>query len=316
MSERQDLSNAISNISATHTDKSIFPLTHLGVLKISENDAGKLLQGQITCNVNELSQQRSSIAAICNPKGRVIATFIIVKYESAFLLVVSADLLETVKTRLKMYILRSDAKIEDASDEFCLLGLNGTPSTGQVFYTELLGNIISVNLPARKLLIADSDSAIQFWTQRIDTKGYCQSSADEWKFLDIVSGMPWVTAETSEEFIPQMLNLDKLGGISFNKGCYTGQEIVARTHYLGKTKRELYRAGCKTDSLPTPNSVVTSSDSQGQEAVGKVLQAAFNPNDPQHCLMLVILQTSEMALKDLYLDGVQTQLTLQPLTYD
>jgi tRNA-modifying protein YgfZ len=292
---------------------SIYPLTHLATLSLTGKDAAKLLQGQITCNVNDINEAKSSLAAMCNPKGRAIATFLLVKSADAFLLVLPVELLETVRKRLQMYVLRSDVKITDSSDELCLLGISEPDKPDHAFLTEIQKDIISVNFPGstiRKLLIAKLDVAMHFWSDRVDSQGFRVGRSDEWQYLDIVSGIPWVTMATSEEFIPQMLNLDKLGGISFNKGCYTGQEIVARTHYLGKSKREMFLAECQTSALPEPNSSIVNRDSEEQEVAGKVLLAQL---DGQGCKMLVILQIAEPVYDNLGLqDDTHTQLKLLP----
>lgn len=297
--------------------KRIYSLPHLAVLSVTGKDAAKLLQGQVTCNVNDISEVNSSLAAMCNPKGRAIATFLLTRKADTFLLVLPTELLETVKKRLQMYVLRSDVKITDRSDDLCLLGLYEQEQSVQPNTSEIQQNLISVNLPVstrRRLSIMNVDQAMQFWTEQIDHQGFCKAGTDEWRYLDIVSGMPWLTTATSEEFIPQMLNLDKLGGISFNKGCYTGQEIVARTHYLGKTKREMLLAECQTSLVPEPNSTVINKDSIGQEAIGKVLLAQ---QDEQSCKLLIILQTTESAYDNLRLqDDMQTQIKLIPFFHD
>lgn len=324
LSDRQVLSSDFNDRPAIATDniseKIIFPLTHLGILKVTGKDAAKLLQGQITCNVNDINESSSRIAAMCNPKGRVIATFIMLKKEDCFLLVLPTDLLDVVKSKLKMYVLRSDAKIEDSSDEFCLLGLSEPLSSSKAFATENLNNDIFVNLPGplmRKVLITVVDNAIQYWAQLSDDEGYRQASPSEWRYFDIISGIPWVTTTTSEEFIPQMLNLDKLGGISFNKGCYTGQEIVARTHYLGKIKRELYLAECNAAKAPEANTAVINLDNKEQDVVGTVLQSEINQHNPQNCKLLIVLQTTETGYHHLGLIGDgQARLSLLPLAYD
>ena len=106
-----------------YNDKTIYPIAHLAVLTISGKDAAKLLQGQITCNVNDVTEIKSSLGALCNPKGRAITTFLLVKTGDAFLMVLPEELLESVKKRLQMYILRSDVTLTDSSDQLCLIGL-------------------------------------------------------------------------------------------------------------------------------------------------------------------------------------------------
>ncbi|MBK8814016.1 MAG: folate-binding protein YgfZ [Methylococcaceae bacterium] len=324
LSSRQDLidTSTAPPLTAGHSvnEKSLSPLTHLGVLKVSGKDAAKLLQGQITCNVNDISETSSRIAAMCNPKGRAIATFLVVKKADFFLLVVPTDLSDTVKTKLKLYVLRSDVKIEEASDEYCIMGLSEHLPGSDSFVTEHLQNAIFVNLPessARKLVITDVDNAIQHWIRFADSEGYRAASPAEWRYLDIVSGFPWVTAATSEAFIQQMLNLDKLGGISFNKGCYTGQEIIARTHYLGKIKRELWLAECQSAQSPEPNTAVINLDTEGQDVVGTVVQSERVSGKPEYFMLLIVLQIAETSYKTLGLTGDdQARLTLQKITYD
>ncbi len=298
-------------------DKAIYPLDHLGVLSVSGKDAATLLQGQITCNVNDVSETKSILAAICNPKGRVIATFLLMKKADGFLLVLSAEMLETVKTRLQMYVLRSQVKIIDGSDEYCALGLcePGPPVKG--FFTETEEESIAVNFPApfkRYLVLADAENAMRLWSDKVGHQGYRKAYANEWRYLDISEGIPWVTKATSEEFIPQMLNLDKQGGISFNKGCYTGQEIVARTHFLGKAKREMFLAECQCPTPPEPNSSIVNSNSEGQEIVGKVFLAQQTMDKT---VMLVVLQDSDTANNNLgFQDNKQLQIKVIPFAYD
>ncbi len=292
---------------------SIYPLLHLSALTVSGNDAAKLLQGQITCNINDITENKGSIAAICNPKGRAIATFLLVKKGDGFLLILPTDMLATVQKRLQMFVLRTDVKITDSSDELCLLGVSEPENPSSAFSTEIQNDILFVNMPGklrRKIVITDADNAIQFWSEQTNSNAYRKAGEAEWRYLDIIGGLPWVTAATSEEFIPQMLNLDKLGGISFNKGCYTGQEIVARTHYLGKSKRELVLAECQMASAPEPMANIINQGSEDLEVVGKVLQVQRSRDG---CFMQVVMQRGETAYNSLALqnDG-QTPIKVVP----
>jgi len=298
-------------------NKRIYPITHLGVLTIAGNDAAKFLQGQITCNINDITDIKSSLGAMCNPKGRAIATFLLVKNADAFLMILPKELLASVKKRLQMYVLRSDVTLADSSDELSLIGLCDEASqSGEVpehrFATSRQENIV-VDFQNRSLIIADdskdgggrapkvgalgdagavaeADNAQALWEERVKL-GFQPEGSAQWRYLDIISGIPWLGAATSEEFIPQMLNLDKLGGISFNKGCYTGQEIVARTHYLGKAKREMFLAECNALATPEPNSTIIDDSTGTEQSVGKVLYAQNGQNT---CKMLVVLQNSDI----------------------
>ena len=301
-----------------YNDKTIYPLAHLAVLTIRGKDAAKLLQGQLTCNVNDVTEIKSSPGALCNPKGRAITTFFLVKTGDVFLMVLPEELLEPVKKRLQMYVLRSDVTLTDGSDTLCLIGLCHPPAQAEPLFGTSQQEVISVNLSAtqsRCLIIAEANKAIALWSERVGNQGFQPESSDQWRYLDILSGIPWLTTETSEEFIPQMLNLDLLGGISFNKGCYTGQEIIARTHYLGKTKRALFLAECDTPFTPVPNSTIIDDSTGTEQTLGKVLLAqrsrAAHGNEGTLCKMLIVLQISDSDTHDLKLkDKNQNKITL------
>ncbi|MGZ8160054.1 MAG: CAF17-like 4Fe-4S cluster assembly/insertion protein YgfZ [Methylobacter sp.] len=271
-------------------NKFIYPITYLGVLMVSGVDAAKFLQGQITCNINDITDIKSSLGAMCNPKGRVITTFLLVKNGDAFLMILPMELLAPVKKRLQMYVLRSKVTLTDSSDELCLIGLRdeSLQSDGaqeQRFATSKQDNIV-VDFQNRSLVVAEADNAQAFWEEQTKLGFQAEGSA-QWRYLDLLSGIPWLSAETSEEFIPQMLNLDKLGGISLTKGCYTGQEIVARTHYLGKTKRAMFLAECAVLTPPEPNTAIIDDSTGAEQSVGKVLYAQ---KERDACKMLVVLQ--------------------------
>lgn len=294
--------------------KRIYPVAHLAVLTVAGKDAAKLLQGQMTCNINDATETQSGLGAFCNLKGRAIATFILIKTSDAFLLVLPVDLLQTVKTRLQKYVLRSDVIFADSSDEFCLIGTSqGDAQSGRLFAT-LQDEVISVKLSSTMnhcLAIARAEKAIEFWTDRVHRLGFQPDQSDQWRYLELLAGIPWLSTATSEEFIPQMFNLDKLGGISFNKGCYTGQEIVARTHYLGQAKREMFLAEAITKTAPEPNSPIIDSSTGIDSIVGKVLSAH---QQDSNCTMLIILQSPGNQFQELKLAGSnQGKITLLKL---
>jgi folate-binding protein YgfZ len=276
-----------------------FLLTHLAVLTVSGKDAAQFLQGQITCNVHVVTATHSSLGAMCNPKGRAISTFLLVKSGDDFLLILPKELLETVKKRLSMYILRSKVTLTNSSDSLCLLGFI-EPSTDAFLATHEQDGVVRIHMGNRYLVIADENNAPDIVAQ-----GFQANNSAQWKTLDILGRIPWLTTATSEQFIPQALNLDKLGGISLTKGCYTGQEIVARTHYLGKAKRALFVAECPAE---TPEANASIMDANGQ-VVGNVLLAHEDK-------LLIVLHlgdtdTAQLQLKD-YNHAPLTLLTEEP----
>lgn len=274
----------------SENERQICPVTHLAVLTVSGKDADKFLQGQVTCNVFDVNQNQSSLGAICNPKGRVITTFLLVKANDGFLMILPKELLADVKARLQKYVLRSAVTLTDSSESLCLLGI--TQTAEQTFLASYeQDSVVTVSFSHRSLLIADVEKAMALWTEYL-AQGYQSGSSSCWIINDILAGIPWLSAASSEQFIPQMLNLDKLGGISLTKGCYTGQEIVARTHYLGKAKRALYVAECQTASPEINASIIDA----GAQVVGNVVCVQADK-------MLIVLQntdcdTAQLRLKD------------------
>lgn len=277
----------------------IYPVPELVVLTVSGSDAAKFLQGQITCNINDVSESQSSLGAFCNPKGRVITTFLLVKAGGSFLMVLPKALLDIVKKRLQMYVLRSNVVLTDSSGQYALFGVSYNGQASGNFATKQQ-DAIAVSFPSsqvRVLFIAELSQAISLWQGYVNGQSFVPASSGQWAYHDIMAGIPWLRAGTSEEFIPQMLNLDKLGGISFNKGCYTGQEIVARTHYLGQAKRHMYLAECQhLMAAPEPGCNIL--DDQ-HNPVGKVLSAQVQQ---EICKMLIVLQTLDGNNRQLKLD--------------
>lgn len=263
----------------------IYPLTHLGVLTVSGKDAATLLQGQITCNINDVNAEQSRFAAVCNPKGRAIATFLLIKEAEAFHLLVPLEMLEILKKRLGLFILRSLVSITDNSDAYCAMGLSSAPANTTAFATRQQ-DAIEVNWLGRTLILATPEAAMAFWSAHT-AQGYRPEQPEPWRLRDLTDGIPWLSPSSSEEFVPQMLNLDTLGGISFNKGCYTGQEVIARTHYLGKNKRAMFLATAPTPDAIEGNAKVLDRDNQ---TVGYVLTAQA---DGKCCKLLIVIQLSE-----------------------
>lgn len=257
------------------------PLPFIGVLSLQGKDAQTFLQGQTTCDVRQITPTCASLGAFCNPQGRVIATFQLLRRESGFLALLAADLVEKVTQRLKLYILRS--KVEVAAEDLALFGVTVADSKalkGILEYPlQARGAVIQAHQlswlkmppPGERWIVLGSPQAAQaMWLKLVETLSAAESPAAYWQLQDIRAGFPTVTAATSEEFLPQMLNLDRLGGISFDKGCYTGQEIIARTHYRGQVKRRLYRVRCLSPHLPAPGAPLIAEG----ETVGEVINVA------------------------------------------
>jgi len=201
------------------------------IISFAGTDAASFLQGQTTCDVLSLDETNSILGALCNPKGRVISLFHLVKCNDIFYMVLPSELCENIIKRLKMFIFRSKVNIDDVSNQFSILGVNET-------LTEQLAKpfayIRYIENDDLALLLIQNNSI-----EELSSSFAISSNNNDWENLLISACIPEITLETSEQFIPQMLNLDALKGISFQKGCYTGQEVIARMHYKGSVKRRL-----------------------------------------------------------------------------
>jgi hypothetical protein len=285
--------------------RKIFLSTGLSLIAVSGQDAEKLLQGQLTCNINDISESQASIAAFCNAKGRVISTLIVAKTPQGFLLIVPTDLLETVLKKLRMYVLRADVQLHDQSGILQITGLQSLPADADDIpstnnFAVAQSTFSTIRLPGqdRYLLISSPEQSQQFCALLASQHGYESGSLAEWRQQDICSALPWFGSSQSEQHIPQMLNIDRLGGISFNKGCYTGQEIVARTHYLGKVKRALFVAEC-TQSSGDINTGCGVLDSASGHNIGCVLTHSSHAGTTR---LLLVLQIVDGLPKNLILD--------------
>ena len=294
--------DAKTELVATSNNNILCDLNHLGLLEISGADAITFLQGQVTNDVNLLSgQDNVSVAhysAYCNPKGRMLALFLAFAHHNNQLgehlhLQFNRALLEPIMKRLKMYVMRSKVEINDVSESILKLGING-PQAPSILassfaktpmqYYELvsLENAAILKLPTisghhRFEIFTDAINAPVIWNA---LEANCQLVGKPcWDWLEIQAGIPDVEPSTQEQFVPQMLNLDILNGINFKKGCYTGQEIIARTHYLGSVKRRTYLT-----EIYTPQANLRQTPSAGdkvvdatQNEVGQIVRVTANP---------------------------------------
>jgi folate-binding protein YgfZ len=274
-------------------------LTHEGILAVRGPDAGKFLQGQITCNISYLGTSGSSLGARCTPKGRMLSSFRIVSVVEGFLLAMDRDLLEAQLADLQKYVVFSKAKLGDESETWVRFGLSGGEGALQALGLELAAEADSVASTESLLAIRLSDGRAELWTPAEQAESIRlqlseqlpQGTLNDWLLAQIRAGIGQVTGATRELFIPQMINLQAVGGVSFKKGCYTGQEIVARMQYLGKLKRRLYRLTSAADQAPQPGTELFSP--VHRSAVGEVVLAAPSANGVE---LLAVLQ--EDAAKD------------------
>lgn len=291
----------------------ICPLTHYQLLTVTGPDSFKFLQGQVTCNVEELRQSASRMGAHCTHKGRMIANFrAFALSEQSIGLSLYTGCLEPLKTALQKYIVFSKAQLAENSD-LVPLGIAGPQAAAllqTIFPTLAVSQFATTTTNADHALCITPnifecwltpETAQQLWLAAApDCKA---GNTIDWDLLKIRQGIADVRAETVDMFIPQMLNLDQLGGINYKKGCYTGQEVVARMTYLGKLKRHTYRAEIKNATAPQPGTDLYSPTAN--QSVGNVVMAAATGNGQYECLICVTDQA--VAADAVYLDQEQQQ---------
>ena len=283
----------------------ICDLSTLAVIKITGNDCTTFLQGQLTNDVEQISDEQGQLSAYCSPKGRMFTDMRLFKHQGDLHLLMPYELQEKVIKRLRMFVLRADVTFED-QDEACVrIGVSG-PNSDDVVSALGFPKIEPLNgvsrhdgmtliriegIPSRYIIIVPNEKSIETW-ETLSAKLTAISSR-QWRLLDIISGLPAIETTSSEQFVPQMINWDKLDGISLKKGCYVGQEIIARSHYLGKQKKGLRYGEVKDTDKPLHATLrLQAANQSASQSAGQIINAA--ELNPGHWLLLasVDLETS------------------------
>ncbi len=225
-----------------NSDQTIY--SHLRIVKVTGEDALSFLQGQLTNDLQNLDRNWQ-YHGYCSPKGRTMAVFIAWRTPSAIYLMTDSSVFESVINRLRMYVLRSKVVFEPLDSDY-LLGHNSqnasVSESFDMYSMEQHNGCFILGFGDRVLTVNTESSADSEPSLILNLEKQTSIAEESWKEADIKANLPRVTEATSESFVPQMLNLDLLDGVSFKKGCYTGQEIVARMRYLGKLKQRQYAA--------------------------------------------------------------------------
>ncbi|QQZ43471.1 folate-binding protein YgfZ [Pseudomonas sp. SK3(2021)] len=283
-------------------------LSHEGVLAVRGPDASKFLQGQLTCNLNYLSDSQSSLGARCTQKGRMQSSFRILLEGDGCLLAMATELLEPQLADLKKYAVFSKARLSDESALWVRFGLGNADAALAGLGLELPAEDGAVARNGGLIAIRVSADRAELWAPADKAEGLREKLAaqlpegnlNQWLLGQIRAGIGQVMPATRELFIPQMLNLQAIGGVSFKKGCYTGQEIVARMQYLGKLKRRLYRLALKAEELPEPGTPLFS-PTHGS-SIGEVVIAA---RAEQNIELLAVLQAEAAEDGNLHLGALE-----------
>jgi hypothetical protein len=273
----------------------VVPLVDHGLIRAAGDDAPSFLHNLLTNDVTGLAADGMRFAGLCTAKGRLLATVTVWHDGADLVLALSADIQPAILKILSMYVLRSKLTLTDAGADMVLLGLSGpaaptligqlggvAPAPQQV--VDIAGGKVLGLADGRYLLAVAADRAPALWPTLAG--GARPAGTAAWRWLDIAAGQPRVVAATQEAFVPQMVNMEipAVAGVSFTKGCYPGQEIVARTQYLGKVKRRMYRARLAQPAAAGTD--VFTPESQGQHC-GALVMVAPAPAGHYECLLVV-----------------------------
>jgi folate-binding protein YgfZ len=277
----------------------IADLSNLALIEATGKDARSFLHAQLSNDIESLPAGRSTLAAYCNPKGRMFAVLRILRTDTRMFLQLPATQADTVLKRLRMFVLRAEVGLQRVDEQWVLMGLSGprseallakvaarVPVDADAVHEE--DGLIALRLPGprpRYELLVDPGRSHEVWSSL--AMQATPAGPGSWAWLDIRAGLPSVVPATSEEFVPQMTNLDLLGGVSFTKGCYPGQEIVARMHYLGRLKQRMVVAHVEGAQCPEPGNKVYAA-SHGEQAAGTVVDAREGPEGG--CDLLAVVQ--------------------------
>ncbi len=276
-------------------------LTHYGLLAITGSDATSFLQGQLTCDMQALKESEHEhkvmLGAYCNIQGRIVASFRVINYQDGFLFIVAKDLVTTLQQTLTKYAVFSKVEFHDVSQNYKIYGFLGSLDIQGLQINQQ--NVISVQcskdktillvghnvdrtaLPARLTSLITDDVP-----SNIDTDWFCKETQD---------GIVTITAATSEKFLPHDVNYPALDAVSFNKGCYLGQEIIARMHYRGKLKQHLYKATIQSTKKIQPMAKLTSKDGDTIGHVVNVVASATN-----RYLLLAVIKDTDATENNVY----------------
>jgi tRNA-modifying protein YgfZ len=311
-------------MTAAENRTEVCELGSLALIRFTGADARAFLHNQLTCDVEALTPQTSTYGSYCTPKGRMLATFLLWRSGDDYFMQLPLALREQIQKRLSTFILRSKVKAIDATAEWVSLGVSGRSAAALARLvsgeapaaihgvTHGKDAIVVIRLPGERFEFvvpaAKAQSAKELLAHQAEV-----TDEQYWYWLDIRAGIPMVTAATQEEFVPQMANLDLIGAVSFTKGCYPGQEIVARMHYRGTLKQRMYRASAPEGESPHPGDKLYSPQT-GSQSCGMIVNAAPAPDDIFD--VLAVMQITAAEGGDVHLGALEgPQLELQPLPY-
>jgi len=277
----------------------------VGLILVTGEDATEFLQNQLSNDINLIDETHFQLSSYSTPKGRMLAIFKVLRISNGYILLTTKALVLPLLQRLQMYIVQSKVALADASGHFARFAIQ-TDSAEVIrhpFLAKEAGtsfqndSIFSLRLEPQDgqqrylVLCLSADEARSLWSEF--SAGLQVAGFSSWKLAEIKAAMPIIYPETTEEFVLQMSNLNLLNGVSFNKGCFPGQEIVARMQYLGTLKRRMFLASLETASLPAPGDEIMTRGKGAVDGSGKIVDAEFARDGLCYCLYIAQIKKAE-----------------------
>lgn len=317
----QHFGDPVAELDVTVQGTVLCDLSQSGVLRVSGEEAQSFLQNLLSNDIREVNAARAQRSSFNTAKGRMLAAFLIWRDGDDYLLQLPHALTEAMRKKLSMYVLRAKVKISDASDEMISLGVSG--ANAQKILAAQFGELPQMPLDlisaAQASVIKISGTRYQLNTTAQHAAALWQTLSQQaqpvggvcWDWLDIRSGIPVILPQTQEQFVPQMVNFELIGGVNFKKGCYPGQEVVARVQYLGKVKRRMYLVHLDSSEAPQPGDELFGAGMEGQ-ASGMIANVSPAPGGGYDALAVV--QASSQETQTVHLKSLQgdTLQFLQP----
>ena len=295
----------------------------LGLILVTGEDAQSFLQNQLSNDITETDENHFQLSSYSTPKGRMLGIFRVVKIDNGYLLITPKPTVTALLQRLQLFVVQAKVNLADASDYFARMGIQSDiinneilpRNQGEVVQSDSLIALHLGELAGQNrylLLCLSADEAKSIWQDMGENLSV--ADFDSWRLSEIKAGIPVIYAQTAEEFVAQMSNLNQLGGINFKKGCYPGQEIVARMQYLGKLKRRMFLAQLDTEICPQPGDDLVATNAEIVDGSGKIVDAVID--DQGNCFCLFIAQIKKALDNSLkLLDQPEVMINLIDLPY-
>lgn len=301
------------------------PLLHLGLIVSRGEESAPFLHNLFSNDVKKLAPDEAQWNSFNSPKGRMLASLLMWPQADGHALVLSADIQPAMLKKLSMYVLRSKVKLSDGNNDTALIGLSGVQAVrilGEIgaqipsadMHQSEANAIRCIRLTDRNFILAVPVNDAPDVYRKLLAAGATRGGTAHWQLAMIRTGLPLVTAATQEEFVAQMINFELIGGVSFTKGCYPGQEIVARTRYLGKLKKRMYRVRIEGEQAPQAGADIFTPEF-GDQSAGKIVNSAPSPDGGHEALAVMQISCAEAGLAHLG-DPAGPRLTVLDLPYE